>query len=206
MTRKSTTRSRKNPSRNVPATGLAASLPSAAELRRIADRILKLSEADETEVWIDAVADATTRFANNSIHQNMAEQSLAISLRTVFDGRTARATTNKGDEESLRRVVAASSEMARQQPKNADLLPDSRNNTGSARQSRPARARARDQAQSNRGRDLLHGIVRIGSCQLEGLVRCASPDASGVFHHRDGQRFIRLGKSQFAGRARHQSR
>jgi predicted Zn-dependent protease len=41
----------------------------------------------------------------------------------VFDGRTARASTNKTDDESLRRVVAASSELAQQQPKNPDLLP-----------------------------------------------------------------------------------
>ncbi len=94
-----------------------------AEVRRIAERIFRLSEADETEVSIEAVTDAVTRFANNAVHQNMAEQSHLISVRTVFDGRTARATTNKTDEESLRRVVAASSELARQQPKNPDLLP-----------------------------------------------------------------------------------
>lgn len=100
-----------------------AALPASAELRALAERILKMSDADETEVAIDTVADATTRFANNTIHQNMAEQSLVISVRTVFDGRTARATTNKSEEESLRRVVATCSEMARQQPKDADLLP-----------------------------------------------------------------------------------
>lgn len=101
----------------------AAGLPANDELQRLAERILKLSDADETEVAIDAVSDATTRFANNTIHQNMAEESLTVSVRTVFDGCTARATTNKSDEESLRRVVAASSEMARQQPKDPELLP-----------------------------------------------------------------------------------
>ena len=72
---------------------------------------------------IDAGADALTRFANNTIHQNVAEQTLTVSVRTVFDGRTARATTNKTDDESLRRVVAASAALARSQPKNPDLLP-----------------------------------------------------------------------------------
>ncbi len=73
-----------------------------ADLERVAERILKLSEADETEVEIGAVTDALTRFANNTIHQNVAEQTLAISVRAVVDGRTARATTNKTDDESLR--------------------------------------------------------------------------------------------------------
>ena len=41
----------------------------------------------------------------------------------MFDERTARATTNKTDEDSLRRVVAASRALARSQPRNPDLLP-----------------------------------------------------------------------------------
>jgi len=101
----------------------AAHLPSDAELRRLAERILRLSDADETEVEISAGVDALTRFANNTIHQNVAEQSLSVSVRTVFDGRTARATTNKIDDDSLRRVVSASGGLARSQPKLPDLLP-----------------------------------------------------------------------------------
>src|SRR5690348_12392268 len=98
-------------------------LLSQAELHRIAERIFKLSEADETEVMIDVTSDALTRFANNTIHQNVAEQILSVSVRTVYDGRTARAATNKTDDDSLRRAVAASAALARSQPKNPDLLP-----------------------------------------------------------------------------------
>jgi predicted Zn-dependent protease len=96
---------------------------SASDLEHIAERILKLSEADETEVEIDSTVDALTRFANNTIHQNVSEHTLGISVRAVADGRTARATTNKTDEESLRRVVAAAMSLARNQPENPDLLP-----------------------------------------------------------------------------------
>jgi predicted Zn-dependent protease len=98
-------------------------LPSEAELRRIAERVLRFSDADETEVEIGAGVDALTRFANNTIHQNVAEQTLTVSVRTVFDGRTARATTNKTDDDSLRRAVAASAALARSRPKNPNLLP-----------------------------------------------------------------------------------
>jgi PmbA protein len=98
-------------------------LLSDSELRRIAERIFKFSDADETEVEIGAVTDALTRFANNTIHQNVAEQSLSVSVRTVLDGRTARATTNKTDDDSLRRVVETSKSLARSQPRNPDLLP-----------------------------------------------------------------------------------
>jgi PmbA protein len=96
---------------------------AASELDRILERVLKLSEADETEVEVGATTDALTRFANNTIHQNVAEQTLAISVRAVIDGRTARATTNKTDEESLRRVASAAKSLARNEPRNPDLLP-----------------------------------------------------------------------------------
>lgn len=96
---------------------------SDAMLREMAARVFKLSDADETEVHLDVTSDALTRFANNAIHQNVAEQMLTISVRTVYDGRTARATTNKIDEESIQRVVQASGRIARSQPKNPRLLP-----------------------------------------------------------------------------------
>lgn len=96
---------------------------SSGELERIAERVLKLSEADETEVEIGATTDALTRFANNTIHQNVAEQTLAISVRAVVDGRTARASTNKTDDDSLRRAAAAAVSLARNEPRSPDLLP-----------------------------------------------------------------------------------
>ncbi|MBZ5694986.1 MAG: TldD/PmbA family protein [Acidobacteriia bacterium] len=94
-----------------------------AELERIAERILKLSEADGTEVDVSSTTDALTRFANNTIHQNVAERTLGISVRAVVDGRTARAGTNKTDDESLRRVAATAVSLARNEPENPDLLP-----------------------------------------------------------------------------------
>jgi predicted Zn-dependent protease len=101
----------------------ALHLFSDAEMRRIAERVFKFSDADETEVEIGMVSDALTRFANNTIHQNVADQMLTISVRTVLDDRTARATTNKTDDDSLRRVVETAKSLARSQPRNRDLLP-----------------------------------------------------------------------------------
>jgi PmbA protein len=95
---------------------------SLRDLERIAEKILKLSDADETEVDVGSTTDALTRFANNTIHQNVAEHSLGISVRAVVDGRTARATTNKTDDESLGRTVASAVTLARNQPR-SDLLP-----------------------------------------------------------------------------------
>ena len=96
------------------------------DLRRIIDTALRLAKsagAEETEVHVDEVADALTRFANNAIHQNVAEHGLTVSIRTVSDGRTARATTNRLDEDSLRTAIQASLSLAHSQPKDARLLP-----------------------------------------------------------------------------------
>src|SRR5436305_5459045 len=89
----------------------------------IFDRIKKLSSADEVEVLFSGGRFALTRFANNTIHQNVAEENHVVSVRTVFGGRTARATTNKLDDESLRRVVQSSEALAKVQHPDLDLLP-----------------------------------------------------------------------------------
>ncbi len=89
----------------------------------IFDKLRKHSTADEIELLISAGDSSLTRFANNTIHQNLAEQGSHISLRVAFGGRTARATTNKHDDESLRRVVQSAEALAKVQQPDPDLLP-----------------------------------------------------------------------------------
>ncbi|MGH9501751.1 MAG: TldD/PmbA family protein [Terriglobales bacterium] len=89
----------------------------------IFEQLRKHSTADEVEATIYGGTSALTRFANNTIHQNVAEENYSVSIRTAFDGRTARATTNKFDKESLARVVEASESLAKVQHPDPDLLP-----------------------------------------------------------------------------------
>src|ERR1700686_34209 len=83
------------------------------EASDIFDRIKRFSSAHEVEVLFSGGHFALTRFANNTIHQNVAEENHVVSVRTVFGGKTARAFTNKFDDESLARV----------QHPDSDLLP-----------------------------------------------------------------------------------
>ncbi len=87
------------------------------------DRIREHSTADEVEVLFSGGRFALTRFANNAIHQNVAEENYVVSVRSVFDGKTARATTNKFDDDSLRQVVQTSEGLAKVQQRDQDLLP-----------------------------------------------------------------------------------
>src|SRR5215475_6673249 len=104
----------------------AGALSASSDLKKIIESILRLGKAagaDETEVQLDETIEALTRFANNAIHQNVAEQGVTVSVRTVVDRRTARATTNRLDEDSLRKAVESSLELAHSQPKDPNLLP-----------------------------------------------------------------------------------
>jgi len=103
-----------------------STLRSESDLNKIAASVLRLGETlglREAEVQIDETIDALTRFANNAIHQHVAEQGLVVSIRTVVDSRTARVTTNRIDGDSLRSAVESAASLAAQQPKDPHLLP-----------------------------------------------------------------------------------
>src|SRR5208337_3578014 len=86
-------------------------------------QVLKYSTAEETEVMVSSSSFALTRFANNIIHQNVSEESTVLSVRVVTDGRMARASTNKFDEESIRQTCEGVLALARLQPPDPKLLP-----------------------------------------------------------------------------------
>ncbi len=90
--------------------------------QEIFERLRKHSSCDEVELMIGGGAFALTRFANNGITQNVAEENYSLSVRVNMDGRTARATTNKKDDQSLRRVALQAEALARVQHPDPDLL------------------------------------------------------------------------------------
>jgi len=111
--------------RSKASTGSGGELLPPAEVRRIMENILRLAKsvgAPQTEVHLDETASALTRFANNAVHQNVAEHGVHVSIRTVMDGRTARVTTNRLDEDSLRAAIEASLSLAHSQPVDKGLL------------------------------------------------------------------------------------
>lgn len=93
------------------------------QLHSIFERTKKFASGNELEVIINGGRSALTRFANNMIHQNVAEEGMVISVRVAFDGKTARATTNKTDDESLRRAVQSAEQLTRVQESDPELLP-----------------------------------------------------------------------------------
>jgi PmbA protein len=78
---------------------------------------------DDVEAIISSGSSALTRFANNAIHQNVAERTGHLSVRVLIDGRTARASTNRLDEASIRQVVDEAAAITKLQEPDPDLLP-----------------------------------------------------------------------------------
>ncbi len=146
------------------------------DLERIAERVLKLGDADETEVDIGATADALTRFANNTIHQNVAEHTITISVRAVVDGRTARASTNKSDDESLRRAVASAVSLARNEPKIPDLLPMPK------KQKYRKVSRFYDATAETSPRDRARAVTKVCGMAEKNKQTAAGIYSSGSFH------------------------
>ncbi len=95
----------------------------AEEIFASAAAVARSIGAQDLEAMVGACTRALTRFANNTIHQNVAERSGYFSVRALVNGRTARATTNRLDSEGVRRVVEQAITVARLQAPDAELLP-----------------------------------------------------------------------------------
>jgi predicted Zn-dependent protease len=88
-----------------------------------ADDALTLAEAalahalrdgvTEAEVLVMADDSALTRFANSEIHQNVAETNVTINLRVVVGKRIGVASSDRTDEEGLRRLAENATAIAR---------------------------------------------------------------------------------------------
>ena len=90
-------------------------------VRALLQKVLGYSQADQTEVVYLGTESALTRFANNSIHQNVAESNHQLRVRAVAGKRVGVATTNRLDDESLRRVTEQALHIARLQPENPEF-------------------------------------------------------------------------------------
>ena len=96
-------------------------MPGEQDLKNLADRVLAMSQADQTEVVIFAPHSALTRFANSYIHQNVEQSDVDIRVRAVVGKKIAVASSNDTSDEGLRAVVERALMLARHQKENSDF-------------------------------------------------------------------------------------
>ncbi len=100
----------------------AARLTEQSEVKRFMERVIQASPADQTEVMVNEWDSALTRFANNGIHQNVAERNAQVRVRVVKDGRTGVASVNQMNERAADDVLKRALTIAGLQPR-SDAVP-----------------------------------------------------------------------------------
>src|SRR5579863_2745079 len=87
------------------------------------ERVARSFGVRDLELMVGGSVEALTRFANNEIHQNVVERGRMLSLRVQLDHKTARASTNRLDEESVRRMVEEAVALTQSVEPDPDMLP-----------------------------------------------------------------------------------
>jgi predicted Zn-dependent protease len=93
------------------------------EARQLTGRVLSLSRADEARVNLSSSTERNTRFAGNQITTSGETRNATVSVSSAFGRRMGTATTNRFDDEALRRVVENSEQLARLAPENPEYMP-----------------------------------------------------------------------------------
>ena len=106
-----------------PAAG-GGTLLSRDQARALADRVLKMSTADETRVNITSEWSGNTRFADSSISTSGGVTNITVRVTATLGRRRASATTNVLDDQSLKRTVDLAISLARLSPEDPELMPE----------------------------------------------------------------------------------
>jgi len=78
----------------------------------MAERVLQHASADQAEVLVAAERSDLTRFAVNTIHQNVTEADVSVRLRVVLGKKTGVASGNDVSDEGLARLVRKAEDAA----------------------------------------------------------------------------------------------
>ena len=93
------------------------------QAKRIADRVIGFSKADECSVSIEGNRTGNIRFARNSVSTAGLTEDMELSVRVAFGKRTGTAVINEFDDKSLEKAVRRAEELARLAPENPEFVP-----------------------------------------------------------------------------------
>jgi predicted Zn-dependent protease len=95
---------------------------SRADSEALVQKILSFSTADEARVNLNTGTQGNTRFAVNQVSTAGDTYDASVTVTSAFGKKTASATTNRFDDESLRQVVQTSERLARLVPEDPEYL------------------------------------------------------------------------------------
>lgn len=93
------------------------------EARRIGEKVLKITQADDAIVNIDHSREALTRIANNSIVLNVLTEARSVGVTVAFGNRMGSASCDSVEDDALEATVRRAEEIARVSPPDPEFLP-----------------------------------------------------------------------------------
>ena len=93
------------------------------EAKRICERVVKFSRADECSVSINGAREGNVRFARNSISTAGLNENMTLMVRVAFGKKAGIAQLNEFDDKSLEKAVRRAEELARLAPENPEFMP-----------------------------------------------------------------------------------
>lgn len=94
-----------------------------AEAKKIIDKVLAYSKADETSVGLGGTRTGNIRYARNSVSTSGETNNLSLSVTSVFGKKSGTATINEFDDASLQKTVRRAEEIAQLAPENPEYVP-----------------------------------------------------------------------------------
>ncbi len=98
-------------------------LLSESQAKRLCDRVIDMAGKRQVEVLVEASEHALTRFADNAIHQNVAQSDAGLSIRMLIGKRVGRASTNRTDDRAIADALARCEALARVQTPDPEMPP-----------------------------------------------------------------------------------
>jgi predicted Zn-dependent protease len=93
------------------------------QTKRIADRVMSLSKADECIVNVEGNRIGNIRFARNAVSTAGLSDDTRLTVQVAFGKRQGTATVNEFDDKSLERAVRRAEDLARLAPENPEFMP-----------------------------------------------------------------------------------
>ncbi|MDZ7343687.1 MAG: TldD/PmbA family protein, partial [candidate division KSB1 bacterium] len=98
-------------------------LLSKEEARRILEKVLSYSQADECEVNLNGNTSGNIRFARNTVTTSGMIEDMTLAVQSSYGKKSGTATLNEFDDASLQKVVRRSEELAKLAPENPEYVP-----------------------------------------------------------------------------------
>jgi len=93
------------------------------EAKKIIDKVLAYSKADEMSVALTGGRTGNIRYARNTVSTSGESYNLSLAITAVFGKRSGSSTINEFDDASLEKAVRRAEEIARLAPENPEFVP-----------------------------------------------------------------------------------